>query len=203
MSAKHQVVKHKVGKLTFEVLTKPGAVTNYRKGLLGWDRVLVADEVFTKYQKGERASKSDLQSAFKTEDIAQITKLIVEKGELQVSAQERAEEVTRKKRELLTRLSTHYIDPTTKKPHPVSRIESSLDQIRLVVAYESNVDKLVEEAQKKLVGILSLKKVDFSDASVTVEEDQNLSFKDQNLSFKDQNLSFKDQNLSKGKKDRR
>lgn len=41
-----QVVKYKVGKQTFEVLTKPGTVLKYRKGLLGsLDNVVLTDDV--------------------------------------------------------------------------------------------------------------------------------------------------------------
>jgi ribosome maturation protein Sdo1 len=41
-----QIVKHKVGKVTFEVLTKPGTVLKFRKGLIGSiDNVLMTDDV--------------------------------------------------------------------------------------------------------------------------------------------------------------
>lgn len=41
-----QIVKHKVGKATFEVLTKPGTVLKFRKGQIGSiDNVLMTDDV--------------------------------------------------------------------------------------------------------------------------------------------------------------
>lgn len=41
-----QIVKYKAGKQTFEVLTKPGTVLKFRKGLIGSiDNVLMTDDV--------------------------------------------------------------------------------------------------------------------------------------------------------------
>lgn len=41
-----QIVKFKVGKVHFEVLTKPGSVLKYRKGQIGSiDNVLMTDDV--------------------------------------------------------------------------------------------------------------------------------------------------------------
>jgi ribosome maturation protein Sdo1 len=43
-----QIVKFKSGKTTFVVLTKPGTVLKYRKGLIGSiDNVLMTDDVRT------------------------------------------------------------------------------------------------------------------------------------------------------------
>jgi ribosome maturation protein Sdo1 len=50
--AEFQVVKYKAGKLTFEVLTKPGAVLKYRQKTLGsLDNVLFADDIFKNHNK--------------------------------------------------------------------------------------------------------------------------------------------------------
>jgi ribosome maturation protein Sdo1 len=50
--AEIQVVKYKSGKLTFEVLTKPGSVLKYRQKVLGsLDNVLISDEVFKNHNK--------------------------------------------------------------------------------------------------------------------------------------------------------
>jgi len=41
-----QIVRIKKGKVTFEVMVKPGEVQKYRKGEVGFDGVLFADIVF-------------------------------------------------------------------------------------------------------------------------------------------------------------
>lgn len=44
--AEFQIVKFKVGKTTFEIITKPGAALKYKKGQLGSvDNVLMSDDV--------------------------------------------------------------------------------------------------------------------------------------------------------------
>lgn len=43
--SKYQVVRYKSGKLTFEVMTKPGSVLKFRAGQLDFAQVLEADIV--------------------------------------------------------------------------------------------------------------------------------------------------------------
>ena len=97
-----QIVRYKHGKLHFEVLTKPGAVLKFRNGNLGWDNVLASDTVFKNSQKAEKPSGAELayghfvnspSEAFGTENEEECAKIIVDKGELQLSAAERKEKV--------------------------------------------------------------------------------------------------------------
>jgi len=56
----NQLVRLKIGKQVFEVLTKVGSVLKYRDGKLGWDNVPAIDEVFKNHTKGERAKSDEL-----------------------------------------------------------------------------------------------------------------------------------------------
>ena len=114
-----QVVRHKHGKAIFEVLTRIGSVTKYRDGKLGFDNVLfgivffvvvvtsdtnispTADEIFTNFHKGEKAKATDLLAAFGTEDVTACLKVIVDKGELQLTTAERREKSDAKKNEVV------------------------------------------------------------------------------------------------------
>ncbi len=51
MAQAFQLVKHKVGAQTFEVLTKKGAVLQFREGKLGWSNVLFADDISLFFSK--------------------------------------------------------------------------------------------------------------------------------------------------------
>lgn len=88
----------------------------FRKGELGWADVLYADEVFKSFSKAEKAKGTDLRSvivlltlcstekhcsaAFGTENVQDCAKIIVEKGELQLTANERKEFVEKKRAEI-------------------------------------------------------------------------------------------------------
>ena len=45
-----QIVRYKKGRVVFEVVTKPGSVRKYRAGKLGWNNVLIADQVFSNFK---------------------------------------------------------------------------------------------------------------------------------------------------------
>lgn len=156
--ASSQIVRYKHGKTVFEVMTRPGSVLKYRDGKLGWDNVLVADEVFTNSKKGDRAKASELKAAFGTDQSGECAKIVVERGELQLSAAERKEKVETRKREIIGYLHKHYVDPKTKMPHPFTRIENAMDQIKYHVDADEPVEKQVDQVLKKMPGILTFRK---------------------------------------------
>jgi ribosome maturation protein SDO1 len=163
-----QIVKYKHGKVSFEVLTKPGTVLKFRKGQIGsLDNVLVSDDVWTDHRKGTRASKDELIAAFKTDVAATITKLIVEKGDLELSAAERKEATDKKRAEIVNYIHKYYINPQTKSPHPVSRIENALDTLKVRVDPDAPVDKQVQEVLKRLPEVMPVRKSEM-EAKITV-----------------------------------
>jgi len=154
-----QVVRFKSGKLTLEVLTKPGAVTKYRKGQLGLDNVLVSEEIFKQpYNKGEKPKENELKDALGTEVLADCIKLILEKGELQLTAAERREKVDLKKSEIVNYIHKYYIDPRSKTPHPVVRIEAALEEIKAKIDADTPAERQIADILKKLPDVLPIKK---------------------------------------------
>jgi ribosome maturation protein Sdo1 len=57
------------------------------------DEVLQTHTVFTNVSKGQVAKKEDLVAAFGKDDQTEICKMILEKGELQVSGKERQDQL--------------------------------------------------------------------------------------------------------------
>jgi ribosome maturation protein SDO1 len=155
-----QLVRYKHGGHTFEVLTKPGTVLKYRKGLLGWDNVLVSDEVFKTASKAEKASAADLKEAFGQEDLQATLKTIVEKGELQLTAAERKEFVEKRRAEVVNYIHKYYVDPKTKTPHPVLRIENALEQLKVKIDPDQPLERLLADVTKRLPDVLTIKRQD-------------------------------------------
>lgn len=75
-----------------------------------------------------------------------------------MSAAERKEAVTKKRAEIVTYLHKHYTDPKTKTPHPLVRIENALDETKYRVDADQPADKQAQEAAKKIMLILPMKK---------------------------------------------
>lgn len=84
--------------------------------------------------------------------------MIIEKGELELSAAERKEALEKKRAEIVTYLHKYYTDPKAKTPHPVVRIENALDQVKFRVDPDLPSDKQAQEAVKKIITILPMKK---------------------------------------------
>jgi len=147
MSSKTAIIKYVKGSEKFEIVVYADAAFEYRQNKLkDIDKVLVIDEVFTDSSKGQRASRDKLKKAFGTEDIREIEKEILTKGELPLTTEQRRKLIEDKKKQIMTIISKNYVDPKTNLPHPVIRIEKAMDMAGI------SIDPLKPaEEQAKLV----------------------------------------------------
>jgi len=77
---------------------------------------------------------------------------------MQLSTEERKDMVEQKRNEIINYFHKYYLDPKTKKPHPVTRIESALSQIKVRIDPDIPVDKQVLEISKKLIEVIPIKR---------------------------------------------
>jgi len=155
-----QIVRFKAGKITFEAMTKVGSVLKFRDGKLGWDNVPLVDEVFKNSQKGERANSEELKAAFGTENVVECLKAIVEKGELQLTSDERKDKVEKKRAEIVNYIHKYYIDPKLKTPHPVVRIENALTTLKIKVDPDIPTERQCQDIVKKLPEVMPIRKME-------------------------------------------
>ena len=86
----------------FELLVDPRLAMELRKGKeVDFEELLAIDEVFKDALRGERQSESLVKEAFGTEDIKEIAKRIITKGELQLTTEQRRELREKKKKEII------------------------------------------------------------------------------------------------------
>jgi len=156
-----QVVHYKVGKVNFEIGTKRGAVTAYKldksKGL---KNVLDSEIIWKDIKKGDRASSAELMTAFKTDDVMKVAEVIIEKGELQLTDQERKEILTKRRNEIVNYIHKYYADPKTKLPHPIIRIDAALNEAKARIDPDLPTEKQVTEIMKTLITIIPCKKME-------------------------------------------
>jgi len=152
-------VRYKVGKDSFEILTKPGAVLKFKDGKLGFGNVLFADEIFADQNKGQRANEPDLIKVFGTSNVEEVAKKIIELGDLQLTASERKEKVDKKRAEMVNYIHKYYIDPRTKCPHPVLRIENAFEELKITVDPDTPAERqLQEKVLRRLPEVLPVKR---------------------------------------------
>ncbi|MDG6933144.1 MAG: ribosome assembly factor SBDS [Nitrososphaerota archaeon] len=141
-------VRLTVGGDKFEILVKADAALNFKQGKkLEMSQVLAADEIYTDSSKGDRASSEKLKKAFHTDNLAQVAEMILRRGELQLTTEQRHRMVEDKKKQIVTLIAKNYVDPKTNLPHPPLRIEQAMLQIRLAI----DPFKPAEEQAKKVI----------------------------------------------------
>jgi len=135
----------------FEILVKPQKALDYRNGKLeSITEVLAAESVFTDANKGTRVGEEQLRKAFGTTDTLKVASVILKSGTLQLTTEQRRKMVEDKRKQVVDFISRQAVDPKTNLPHPPTRIENAMEQIR----YPIDPYKPVEEQAKDIVKLL-------------------------------------------------
>jgi ribosome maturation protein SDO1 len=151
MSEKFTVARLTKENEHFEVLVKPQKALDYHNGKIsGISEVLAAEIIFSDANKGTKVSEEAMRKAFKTIDPLVIADIILKKGTLQLTTEQRRKMVEDKRRQVIDFISRQAVDPKTNLPHPPMRIENAMEQIR----YPIDPYKPVEEQAKDIVKLL-------------------------------------------------
>jgi len=142
----------------FEILVKPQLALSYRLGkTTSISELLITDTIFTDAGKGLRASEDKLQKIFGTMDSIKIASIILKKGTLQLTTEQRKQLVEDKRRQIVSFISRQCIDPKTNLPHPPMRIEQAMKEIHFSIDPFREVEEQAKEIIKLLRPILPLK----------------------------------------------
>ncbi|MGB9854175.1 MAG: ribosome assembly factor SBDS [Candidatus Bathyarchaeales archaeon] len=148
--------KHTIARITkdnehFEVLVKPEKALDYRLGKISSiSEVLITDTIFSDANKGTRVSEEALRKAFGTTDQLKIADIILKKGTLQLTTEQRRKMIEDKRRQIIAFISKNCVDPRTNLPHPPSRIEQAMEQIH----YSIDPFKATEEQAREIIKLL-------------------------------------------------
>ena len=158
MSDKTTVVRYSYSGDKFELLVKPDPAFDYKTGKLSEiSKILISEEIYTDSNKGTRATNEKLNQVFKTIDPAKIAEIIMKKGELNLTTEQRKKMTSEKRKQLVTFIAKTYVDPRSHLPHPPLRIEQALDDGRVSIDPFKNIDEQVKEVVEKLRPIIPLK----------------------------------------------
>ena len=152
------VVRYSYEGEKFEILVKPDPALDYKLGKKkDVSSVLVSDDIYTDSGKGTKPATEKLVKAFKTEDYTEIVKIILQKGDLNLTTDQRRKMVDEKKKQIIAFIAKTYVDPKTHLPHPPLRIEQAMKDGRISVDPQKNVDEQVKDIVDKLRSIIALK----------------------------------------------
>jgi ribosome maturation protein SDO1 len=142
----------------FEILTKPEPALDYTLGkTVPISQVLVTETIFTDAGKGTKASEEKLQEIFGTTDSLKIAEVILKKGTLQLTTDQRKQLVEDKRRQIISFISRECIDPKTNLPHPPLRIEQAMKEIHFSIDPSKGVEEQSKDIIKLLRPIIPLK----------------------------------------------
>ncbi|MDR0439036.1 MAG: ribosome assembly factor SBDS [Methanocalculaceae archaeon] len=145
--------------LKFEILVDPELADKMRHGD---ENVAIEDVVATFYvyenaSHGDKSSEEDLEKIFKTTIFEEIAKQIILKGEIHLTTEQRHHLMEEKRRRVIAFIASNTVNPQNGLPHPVTRIELALKEVRVNFDPFKSVDELVKETIRILRPILPIR----------------------------------------------
>jgi ribosome maturation protein SDO1 len=142
----------------YELLVDPNLVEDFKAKPESVDLndFLAMDEVFHDIRGGERPTEDAIEKTFGTQDIFEITKTILDKGNIQLTTSQRKARVEQMRQQIIHEIHTQAVDPKTKSPHPKTRIELALDESKYSVDPFKRLDDQVKDAIEVLKSLIPL-----------------------------------------------
>lgn len=137
----------------FELLCDPKLAYDFKSGVKkDLANVLVVEEVFEDAGKGERQTDAVIKKVFGTTDVYEVAKKIFAEGELQLTTEQRRKLLEEKRAKIVSVIARNCVDPRTKAPHTIARIENAMEQAKVHIdafkPVEEQVDKIIEELRE-------------------------------------------------------
>ncbi|KAL9181927.1 hypothetical protein ACHAXT_012270 [Thalassiosira profunda] len=150
------VVRLSRGGHRFEVACYRNKIVNYRQGTeTDLSEVLQTERVFANVSKGQFANTKLLKKCFDTADEEEVCRFILDKGDVQVSDQERAAQLENTLREVASMVSEKCVHPATRRPYTMAQIRDAMKAAGFMVHPTRNVKQqfldCVKLLQKKQV----------------------------------------------------
>jgi len=151
------IARLKKGDEHFEILVDPYAAADLIDGNeVDIIQNLAIDTVFKDSKKGKHASEESLQKNFGTEDVSEIAKQIILKGDIQLTTDQRNKMQENKKNRIIENIVRNSMDPKTKTPHPRQRIELAMEEAGIHVDPFKPVNEQVKNTIELLRPLLPL-----------------------------------------------
>ncbi len=142
----------------FELLVDPDLAYLYKTGQKKeLNNILVVEEVFKNARKGERHKSNELQKVFGTTDIYKIAEIIFQKGEVQLTTEQKRKMLEEKKKQVIAILARECIDPRTGAPHTLLRLQNALEESGAHIDPFKPAEMQLEAVIKELRPLIPLK----------------------------------------------
>lgn len=152
------LARYEYGGKRYEILVDPEMVEAFKNDPSGIniDDFLATDEVWHDARGGDRPTEEAIENTFGTQEISEISKIILEKGNIQLTTSQRKEMVEQKRQLIIQEIHSTAIDPKAKTPHPKTRIELALEESRFSVDPFKRLEVQVKDAINILKPLIPL-----------------------------------------------
>ena len=151
------IARYKHSGETFEILVDCDNALLLKQGQqLDMKDILADEKVFSDAKKGLLASETKMKVVFGTDDIFEIARQIIKKGDVQLTADHKARLLLQKRKRILELIHGTGVDPKSGLPHPMTRIELAFDEAKIRIDEHRDETQQVEEIIKKLRVILPI-----------------------------------------------
>ncbi|WP_158056326.1 ribosome assembly factor SBDS [Halorussus halophilus] len=153
----------------FEVLVDPDAALAMKRGEFEGELedVIAAEDVFENASRGDRPAEADLEEVFGTTDPLEIIPEVIDRGEIQITAEQRKEMQEKKHKQLINRIARNAVNPQMDNaPHPPDRIESALEETDFRIDPMVPVENQVDEALEALRPVIPIR---FEEVTIAVQ----------------------------------
>jgi len=152
------ICRLKRGDKEFEILVDPNKALDFKKGKkINLDEILAVSGIYYDVRKSESISNEELQKNFGTTDAIKIASIVLEKGVMQFTTDQRRQFIEDKTNEIANIISRKGVNPQTNTPHPVQRILNAMEQSDVHVDPFLDAIAQVDNIVKDLKVILPIK----------------------------------------------
>ncbi len=152
---------------TFEILIDPKIVKYLKEGKeVDIANHMAIEEIFKDAGKGSKQSDEKLKEFFGTDNVGTIARIILEKGQVQLTTEQRRVMAETKRKQVAATIARNAINPQTHAPHPLVRIEAAMEEARVRIDPFRSVDSQVQEVLDALRPLLPIR---FENAKVAVK----------------------------------
>lgn len=144
----------------FEILVDPDLAAEFRNPDgkdVAIENLLAIEEIFKDSKKGDKASDEAMNKIFETTDPIEVSKIILEKGTVQLTAEQKRQMQKDKRKLIINKISREAINPQTGLPHPAQRIENAMDEAKVKVDPFTSVEQQVQTALKAIKPLIPIR----------------------------------------------
>ena len=152
------IARLKKGGENFEIiLDNPKLALEYKEGRsISPREFLRSEEIFKDAKKGKLASENEMEKLFGTTDVLEVAGVIIKEGDMHLTAEIRKQMYENKKKMIINYIHMNTLDPRTKAPHPVTRIELAMEEAKVKIDPFDTVQYQVKKILPQLRTIIPL-----------------------------------------------